>query len=215
MNREFRKKLLNIAESKISRLNDPSHDIGHTSRVLALAEKIGIKEKADLDIVRASAIFHDVIVYPKNHHKRLSSSRDSADFARKVLIKCKSFPREKIEPVYKSIESCSYTKGVKPDFLEAQILQDADSLEAMGAIAIMRTFSSAGQMNKSFYNNIDPFCKKRSPDDTKYALDLFLTRLLIVHNRLHTRTAKMLAKGRLQFLHKFLKQLEIELSQCI
>jgi uncharacterized protein len=74
MDKDLRKKLLNVAESKIAQLRDPSHDINHTLRVLSLAEKIAIKEKADLDIVIASAIFHDVIVYPKNHIKRLSSS---------------------------------------------------------------------------------------------------------------------------------------------
>jgi uncharacterized protein len=215
MDKQLRKKILNVAESKISQLDDPSHDINHTLRVLALAEKIGIKEKADLEVVSASAIFHDVIVYPKNHHKRLSSSKESADFARDILIKEKSFPEEKIENVCKSIELCSFTKGVKPDFLEACILQDADSLEAMGAISIMRTFSSAGQMNKSFYNTIDPFCKRRKPDDSKYAVDLFFSRLLVVPERLHTQTAKSMAKRRLNFLRSFLNQLEFELSQCL
>jgi uncharacterized protein len=215
MDKESRKKLLNLAESKISQLNDPSHDINHTLRVLILAEKIGMKEKADLDIVSASAIFHDVIVYPKNHPKRLYSSKESADFARNILIKEKLFPKEKIEIVGKSIELCSFTRGVKPDFLEARILQDADSLEAMGAISIMRTFSSAGQMNKIFYNNTDPFCKKRKPDDNNYAVDLFFSRLLVVFERLHTQTAKALAKKRLNFLYSFLRQLEFELSQCI
>lgn len=213
MNKKFRKKLLDVAESKISRLNDPSHDINHTLRVLSLAEKIGMKEEADLDIVTASAIFHDVISYPKNHHKRMLSSKKSADFARKILIKEKLFPKGKIEKTCKAIDLCSFSRGAKPDFLEAKILQDADSLEGMGAISIMRTFSSAGQMNQGFYNNVDPFCKKRKPDNKRYAVDLFFTRLLVVSERLHTKTAKLLAKKRLDFLHSFLKQLEFELSQ--
>jgi len=214
MNKDLRKKLLNTAESKIAHLKDPSHDINHTLRVLSLAEKIALKEKADLDIVIASAIFHDVIVYPKNHIKRLSSSKESSNFAKEILIKEKLFPRGKIEKTCEAIELCSYTKGIKPDFLEAKILQDADSLEAMGAISIMRTFSSAGQMNKSFYSEFDPFCRKRKPDDNKYAVDLFFSRLLIVYERLHTQTAKALARKKLNFLHSFLKQLEFELSQC-
>ena len=215
MNKLTKKNFINFATRKINNYNDPSHDINHTLRVLSLAEKIAANEKADLDIVIASAIFHDVIVYPKNHIKRLSSSKESSNFAREVLIKDKSFSREKIKKTCKAIELCSFTKGVRPNFLEAKILQDADSLEAMGAISIMRTFSSAGQMNKSFYNNTDPFCKKRKPDDHEYAIDLFFTRLLIVSERLHTKTAKILAKKRLKFLHSFLKQLEFELSRCI
>lgn len=215
MNKLTKENFINIATRKINHHNDPSHDINHTLRVLSLAEKIANKEKADLDIVITSAIFHDVIVYPKNHIKRLSSSEESSNFAREILIKEKLFPRGKIEKTCKAIELCSFTKGIKPKFLEAKILQDADSLEAMGAISIMRTFSSAGQMNKSFYNITDPFCKKRKPDDNKYAIDLFFTRLLVVSERLHTKTAKALAKKRLRFLHIFLEQLEFEITQSI
>ena len=152
MNKLTKKNFINIATRKINNYTDPSHDIYHTLRVLSLAEKIATKEKADLDIVIASAIFHDVIVYPKNNIKRLSSSKESSNFAKEILIKEKSFSRKKIEKTCKAIELCSFTKGVKPNFLEAKILQDADSLEAMGAISIMRTFSSAGQMPKTLPN---------------------------------------------------------------
>lgn len=215
MNKSTKTNLINIATRKINYRTDPSHDINHTIRVLSLAEKIAIKEEADLDIVIASAIFHDVIVYPKNHIRRLTSSKESSNYARKILIKEKSFPRGKIKKTCKAIELCSFTRGIKPDFLEAKILQDADSLEAMGAISVMRTFASAGQMNISFYNETDPFCKKRKPNDNKYAVDLFFTRLLVVSERLHTKTAKTLAKKRLSFLYSFLKQFEFELLQCI
>ena len=54
----------------------------------------------------------------------------------------------------------------------------------------MRTFSSAGIMNKTFDDVSDPFCKKREPNDNKYALDLFLQGLLVVQSRLYTKTAK-------------------------
>ena len=214
MNEIIKQKLIKIASEKMIK-TDPSHDINHTLRVVALAEKIRKKEGGDLEIIIASAIFHDVILYPKNHRKRLHSSIESADFAKQVLSDIKSFPKEKIKKIYKSIELCSFTKGITPNFLEAKILQDADSLEAMGAISIMRTFSSAGQMNKMFYDNSDPFCKKRKPDDRKYALDLFFTRLLVVQERLHTKTAKILAKKRVKFLQEFLDEFKIELSQII
>ena len=79
----------------------------------------------------------------------------------------------------------------------------------------MRTFSSAGIMNKMFYDVSDPFCKKREPDDNKYALDLFFTRLLVVQSRLHTKTAKNIVKKRVSFLKVFLKELEVELLENI
>ncbi|MEA2088366.1 MAG: HD domain-containing protein [Patescibacteria group bacterium] len=212
MNKTLKNKLIGIAKKKMSK-NDPAHDINHTLRVLSISEKIAIKEKADFDIIIPAAIFHDVVSYPKNHKKRLDSSRESAKFTKRILKNTKTFPRKKIEKVCESINICSFIKAQKPNFLEAKILQDADSLEAVGAVSIMRTFSSAGAMNRSFYNFVDPFCKKRKPNDSKYALDLFFTRLLVVQDRLHTKTAKVMAKKRVIFLKDFLKALRFELSE--
>lgn len=77
----------------------------------------------------------------------------------------------------------------------------------------MRTFSSAGIMNKTFYDTSDPFCKKRKPDDNEYALDLFFTRLLVIQSRLHTKTAKNIVRKRVDFLKAFLKELQFELLE--
>lgn len=214
MDKSLKEKLVDIARENMPTI-DPSHDINHTLRVLAISEKIAMAENADFDIIVPSALFHDVINYPKNHHKRLHSSKESAEFAKRILKNIKSFPEDKIEKIYESINICSFTKGLKPNFLEGKILQDADGLEAIGAVSIMRTFSSAGTMNKTFYNISDPFCKKRKPDDNKYALDLFFTRLLMVQSRLHTKTAKNIAKNRASFLKAFLKELKVELLENI
>jgi uncharacterized protein len=214
MNKLLKERLISIAKEKMSK-DDPSHDINHALRVLTISEKIATAEKADFDIIVPSAVFHDIISYPKNHHKRLHSSKESAEFAKRILKNIKSFPKDKIGKVYESINLCSFTKGLKPNFLEGKILQDADSLEATGAVSIMRTFSSAGMMNKTFYDVSDPFCKKRKPDDSKYALDLFYTRLLVVQSRLHTKTAKNIAKKRANFLKAFLKELKVELLENI
>ena len=214
MNKLLKEQLIGIAKDKMPK-DDPSHDISHALRVLTISEKIATAENADFDIIVPSALFHDVISYPKNHHKRLHSSKESAEFAKRILKNIESFPKNKIGQVYESINLCSFTKGLKPDFLEGKILQDADSLEATGAVSIMRTFSSAGMMNKTFYDVSDPFCKKRKPDDSKYALDLFFTRLLVVQSRLYTKTAKNIAKKRANFLKAFLKELKVELLKNI
>jgi uncharacterized protein len=86
-------------------------------------------------------------------------------------------------------------------------------LESIGAIAIMRTFSSAGQLGKLFYHPDDPFPSSREHNPQQYALDLFYSRLLKVQERLHTDTAKILGKERVEFIHVFLNQLKIELGQ--
>lgn len=209
MNVNLKKSLIKIAKERIN--NDPSHDFLHALRVLELSEKIAEEEKGDLDIIIPSALFHDVIVYPKNHYKSAHSSTDSAKLTKLILEKQPAYPKEKILKTYKAIQVCSFTKGKTPNFLEAKILQDADSLEAVGAISIMRTFSSAGCMNRQFYDIKDPFCKNREPNDKLYALDLFYTRLLIVHKKLYTNTAKNIALKRVKFLKIFLKELKEEL----
>ena len=214
MNEAIRHDLIDISKDKMFK-NDPSHDINHMLRVLSLSEKIAKAENADLDIIIPAAIFHDVICYPKNHNNRARSSVDSAKFARKVLNRTDGFPKDKINRVYDSIESCSFSKGIVPNFLEAKILQDADGLEATGAIAIMRTFSSAGVMNMDFYNIADPFCKSREPNSLQYALDLFFIRLLVIHKKLHSKTAIRIAKRRMKFLRTFLNELKLELSESL
>ena len=90
--------------------------------------------------------------------------------------------------------------------LEAKILQDADRLEATGAISIMRTFSSTGQMRSPFYHAEDPFSEMRKPNAHEYGLDLFYTRLLLVEDMMHTTSAKMIASKRTAFLKLFLEQ---------
>ena len=109
MNKLFKEQLIDIAKEKMPK-DDPSHDINHALRVLAIAEKIATAENADFDIIVPSALFHDVICYPKNHHKRLHSSKESAEFAKRILKNIKSFPKDKIGKVYESINLCSFTK---------------------------------------------------------------------------------------------------------
>ena len=203
--------LIKIAERKING-DDPSHDLNHAFRVLSAAEKIAKEEGADLDIIIPAALFHDIVNYPKNDPRRTQSADESAEMAKNILESTKEYPKEKIDKVVIAIKSCSFSKGITPDLLEAKILQDADGLEATGVISVMRTFASTGSMKRTFYNIDDPFAKNREPDDTKYALDLFFTRLLKVREKMHTNSAKKIAGRRAAFLEKFLQELELELK---
>lgn len=208
--KNLRETLINIARKEISD-SDPSHDFSHAMRVLRLAEYIGEKEKTDLDVIVPAALFHDIVVYPKNDPRTQESQDESAKKAHELLEKIELYPKEKIETVAHIIRTCSFSKSIHSDLLEARIIQDADGLEATGAISIMRTFSSSGSMARSFYHENDPFCRKRKPEDKRYALDLFFTRLLKIKDSMHTPTAKKMAERRTLFLRKFLKQLELEL----
>jgi len=211
MKSDLKKKLVQIAKEKIPNA-DASHDFEHAARVLASAERIAKDEKADLDVVVPAALFHDVVVYPKNHPDKHLSQIESAEMASKILNAIKDYPKNKIEKVKICIMECSFSKGIVPKLLESKILQDSDGLEATGAISIMRTYSSTGQMKRPFYDAEDPFCKKRKPDSMKNALDLFYVRLLKVEGRMHTKMAKRIAKRRTGFLRDFLGELKLELE---
>ena len=210
INYELREKLIQIAEEKIPN-TDVSHDFEHAIRVLLNAERISQKEGGDPDIIIPSAIFHDIIVYPKNHPHRYRSQEESAECAAEILNEF-NYPKDKIIKVKTCILECSFSKGIMPNSLESKIIQDSDGLEATGAISIMRTYSSTGQMQKPFYHSQDPFCSSRNPEPLQFALDLFYERLLIIAERMHTDTAKKIAIRRTEFLKGFLEEFKLELE---
>ena len=212
MDNTLKNQLINIAREKIPS-TDVSHDFEHTLRVLSNAEKISRAEGGDLDIIIPAALYHDLIVYPKDSSHKNKSQEESAESAGIILNNTDYFPKEKIKKVKICISECSFSKGIMPTLLESKILQDADGLEATGAISIMRTYSSAGQMKKPFYNPQDPFCKNRSPEAQNFALDLFYERLLKVADRMHTQTAREIAKRRTEFLRYFLEEFKLELEE--
>jgi uncharacterized protein len=212
MNIKLKNQLIGIVHQYIDE-SDISHDFIHTQLVLRNAEQIAKQEKADRDIVVAAALFHDIIVYPKNSADTCKSQHDSAKLAAKILKTIKEFPAVKIEAVKKCILECSFTQNLPPSSLESKVLQDADLLESTGAISIMRTFASAALMKRRFFNIEDPFCKKRIVNNQKFATDLFFLRLLKAGQRIKTKTAKKIAVRRTKFLKQFLKELGKEIYE--
>src|ERR687884_2041282 len=191
----------------------PAHDFQHILRVYKNAEMISKQEESvDLDIVLAAALLHDLVVYPKGSIKTTNSADDSAEIAKKILLEYKNYPREKIEKVADAIRTHSYSKKLIPSSLEGKILQDADRLDAIGAIGIARTFSVGGSENRSLYNPTDAFCEtERQLDDTQWTLDHIKKKLMILKNSMHTKTAKKIAEERTEFIELFLNQLRNEI----
>ncbi len=212
MTPEIRQKLTEITRYKtLERGNDVSHDFNHALNVLHNAEKITENEGGDLKIIIPAALFHDVVIYPKNHPKSDQAPYESAEVVREVLGQFAEYTEADIEKVAYIIENCSWSKTSEPTSLEQQIIRDADKLAATGAISIMRTFASSGLMNRPLYNLEDPFALQRELDAKAFALDLFKVRLLEVPHRLHTQAAKEMAQSRHNLLLSFLSQLETEL----
>lgn len=192
---------------------DPAHDFQHIMRVYRNAQLIGKREGADMDVLLTAALLHDLVVYPKGSAKRSKSADDSADMAEEIL-KSYGYDKDKIDKISYCIRTHSYSKRLVPSTVEGKILQDADRLDAIGAIGVARTFSVGGLEKRLFYDPKDPFCKtKRQPDDMKYTVDHFQAKLLKLQKSMHTRTAKKMAKERTNFMVKFLRQMEKEIRQ--
>ena len=209
---KWKNNLKKRAQTEMSqRGNDPSHDYAHALNVLYNCEQISAIEGGDMDILYPAALFHDVVIYAKNHPKSGQAPEESAILARKILESEETYPVEKILAVEECIRSCSFGKQDIPKTLEIAILRDADRLAATGAIAIMRTFASSGQMSRPLYDYKDPFSVTRETDAQQYALDLFYERLLVARKVMYTETAKQLAESRTEFLESFLAQLQKEL----
>src|SRR3989344_7019238 len=105
MTSKLKNKLIGITKAKASR-KDSAHDFLHLYRVMELAERVAVSEKADLDIVLPAALFHDIVIYPKNHPRSKNAPKESALLAGKILKNIKEYPQEKISKVQQVIKEC-------------------------------------------------------------------------------------------------------------
>ncbi len=201
---------LKIEVQKRMRKNDPAHDFEHTIRVYKNAQKLAKKEKADVKLVLAAALLHDVVSFPKSDHRSKTSSTKSALEAQKML-KRYDYSNNEIKIVSEAIRDHSFSKGMVPRTIEGRVLQDADRLDALGAIGIARAFSVGGAEKRTFFNKYDPFCQTRKPDDQSWTLDHFYKKLLLLEKKMNTKTAKIEARHRTKIMKKFLTDLKKEI----
>ena len=190
--------------------NDSAHDFEHTMRVYKNAQKICKKEKANEKLVLSAALLHDIVSYPKSDRRSKISSIDSAKKSKQILGKF-DFSKEEITVISDAIRDHSFSQNKTPKTLEGKILQDADRLDALGAIGIARVFATGGSLNRPFYNIDDPFCKKRTPDDKTWTVDHFFAKLLKLESLMNTKSGKAEAKKRTRVLKEFLNQLKQEI----
>ncbi len=197
--------LKNIAKTKLLN-NDPAHDLEHIMRVYRNAEKICKTENGNKKLVLSAVLLHD-IVKTKN---RKDSAIKSAKLSEKIL-KENNFFDDEIRIISDAIKEHSFSKGKIPSSIEGKILQDADRLDAIGAVGLARVFSFSGSNNRPFYDPNDPFSKNRVVNDNRWALDHFFEKLLTLEKKMNTKTGKILAKNRTKILKKFLKDLKNEI----
>ena len=186
------KDTIDAAKEYIERLfagNADGHGLDHSMRVYKNAMLLAETEPtADRFIVALSALLHDADDYKLFQTENNANARN--------FLKSANVDRETTDRICEVINSVSFSKnkGKKPETIEGQIVQDADRLDAIGAIGIARTFAFGGKHNRSLESSIDHFHEK----------------LLLLKDMLNTEKAKELAENRHRFMEQFLKEWEKE-----
>ena len=205
-------KILDSLKDEIKEImkNDSAHDFEHVMRVYKNAQIICEKEKTDKTLVLIAVLLHDIVSYSKSDKRSKTSSSKSAKKSKQILEKY-DLSKEEIKIISDAIRDHSFSQNKIPGTIEGKILQDADRLDALGAIGIARVFATSGSLNRPFYNMDDPFCKKRIPNDTIWAIDHFFQKLLKLESLMNTKSGKIEAEKRTKILKEFLNQLKQEL----
>lgn len=190
---------------------DGAHDLGHLRRVWKTARLIAMDVPADMQVLLAACFFHDLVNLPKDAPNRAQASRLSAEAA-VAFLRGDGFPPEKLEAVAHAIEAHSFSAGIAPQTPEARILQDADRLEALGAIGIARMFHVAGQMGGGLFDADDPMALHRGLDDRRFALDHLQTKLLLLPDTMQTAPGRAMAEERADWLMSFRTRLLAEIG---
>lgn len=205
--------VINLLKQEVHNLmiNDSAHDFDHIMRVFKNAQKICKKENVPEKLVLSAVLLHDIVSYPKFDKRSKLSSIKSAEESKKILKKF-NFTKEEIQIISDAIRDHSFSRNKIPSTLEGKILQDADRLDAIGAIGIARVFTVGGYEKRPFYNVKDPFCENRLPNDKIWTLDHFYRKLLKLEFLMNTKSGKIEAKKRTKILKDFLNELKKEIK---
>jgi uncharacterized protein len=190
---------------------DPAHDFSHVLRVYRNARVIGQEEGANMPVLLLAALLHDVGSEKKNLVVQ-GASEDPGKRALGAFLEATGLEEAARDKVQYAVDVHRFSKGIVPVTLEARILQDADRLDAIGAIGIARVFLTGGSLGRELYSPDDPFCRAREPDDGKWNLDHFYKKLLKLEAGMHTKSAKKIAAGRTALLKRYLHDLEAEIG---
>ena len=192
-----------VAMAGAGATGDAAHDLQHLQRVWASAQLLLARSPgADALVVMAACFLHDLVNLPKNDPDRAQASRRSAQLARHQLAWL-GFPADKLDAVAHAIEAHSFSAGIDPTSLEAQIVQDADRLDALGAVGLARMFYISGRLGRDLAHPTDPLALHRERDDMTYALDHIEEKLAKLPGMMQTQAGRDLADERLGLMLAF------------
>ena len=190
---------------------DPAHDISHVRRVVQNTTMLTEVENGNPAISIPAAWLHDCVSVAKDSPLRKQASTMAAREAVRFLESV-NYPSDFLEDIFHAIEAHSFSANIPTRTLEARIVQDADRLEAVGAIGIARCFLTGGSMGTPLYEPTDPFAENRELDDRRFTLDHFYCKLLGLVDTMKTEAGKAEAVKRTDYIKAFLKQLGSEIG---
>ncbi len=198
-----------IASDVQSRMSgDSSHDWWHVYRVWQMAKRIAVDEQADTFVVELGALLHDIADWKFHDGDETVGPRVA-----KEMLSAHGVDPDVIEQVQDIIATISYKgAGVTTSMktIEGKCVQDADRLDAIGAIGIARTFAYGGAKGRAMYDPDVPPEEHPNADSYKksqgHTINHFYEKLLLVKDRLNTETAKRIAENRHAYMEKYLEE---------
>jgi uncharacterized protein len=195
---------------------DAAHDFEHVLRVLRLAERIGRAEGADMEILRAAVLLHDIARVEEDSGGPCHALQ-GANRAREILAQ---HPKEKVEAVAEAIATHRFRSVRAPDTLEAKVLYDADKLDAIGAIGVARAYAIAGRHGQRLWSEVRSSLAQRSMAQARSDIantwhtpvHEYVFKLSRLKDALFTATARKIAADRHAYMAQFFRRLEREVA---
>ena len=185
----------------------PGHEMEHVFRVLEIGLLICDRVNCNKLKFSICALLHDVarMIDPrvKNHAEK--SAQISENLLRGIPAIKNVLSQDELEQIRNCIAEHSYSSGKQPSSIESMVLQDADRLDALGAIGIARVFAYGGYLGRPIYN---PF----ETTDKESSLGHFYDKILKLPEQMNTEIAREIAKNRLNFVKKFIDKLLQEIN---
>lgn len=196
--------------------HDAAHDFDHVLRVWGLAQRLGPAEGADMEILQAAALLHDV-GRPEQSRTGRCHAEVGAERARVILA---SHPAQQVEAVAQAIAEHRFRGDRRPTSVEARVLYDADKLDALGAVGVARAYAAGGVRGQRLWAEVSPAYAARTPLEGRDDLDSeehtpvheYQFKLSKLPARMCTAAGRKLAVERCTVMAAFFERLEREVK---
>lgn len=197
---------------KYYRDTESAHDFNHVLRVTRMAEYLARVEGADVEIVRAAALLHDIARADEDRTGKGDHAEMAALRAIAILLE-RGVRAETADAVARAIATHRFRGSVAPQTLEAKILFDADKLDSIGAIGVARAYAIAGALNQPLWSEVDQdaVATRDQHNSNHSPAAEFTVKLRRIHELMYTATAKKIAEERHRFMSEFFDRLGREI----